>query len=167
MPNEKRTPHADPIRQFLRHNLATIAYRSAAALRGAPDSFAEFRAYETTRTPGQILAHMGDLFDWALSIAKEKEQWHDSKPLRWDEEKQRFFTALRALDDHLASDLPLTCPAERLFQGPIADALTHVGQIAMLRRLAGAPARGENFYVAEIAAGRVGEDQASPRRQFD
>jgi hypothetical protein len=110
---------------------------------------------------------MGDLFDWALSIVKGKEQWHDSKPLRWDEQKQRFFAALRALDDFLAGDSPLTCPAERLFQGPIADALTHVGQIAMLRRLAGAPARGENFYQAEIVAGRVGEDQASPRRQFD
>jgi hypothetical protein len=167
MPTEKTTPHADPVRQFLRHNLATIAYRGAAAFRGAPDSFAEFRAFETTRTPAQILAHMGDLFDWALSIAKGKEQWRDSKPLRWDEEKRRFFAALRALDDYLASDSPLPCPAERLFQGPIADSLTHVGQIAMLRRMAGAPSHGENFYVAEIVAGRVGEDQAAPRRQID
>lgn len=167
MSTEQPTPSADSIRQFLRHNLATIAYRGAAALRGAPEGFAEFRVFETTRTPSQILAHMGDLFDWALSIAKGKEQWHDSEPLGWGEEKRRFFAALRALDDYLAGGSPLTCPTERLFQGPIADALNHVGQIAMLRRLAGAPARGENFYLAEIVAGRVGEDQASPRRVFD
>jgi hypothetical protein len=167
MPAEKASPHNDSIRQMLRHNLATIAYRGAAALRGAPDSFAEFRAFETTRTPSQILAHMGDLFDWALTIAKGNEQWHDSKPLRWVEEKRRFFTALHALDGYLAADSPLPCPAERLFQGPIADALTHVGQIAMLRRMAGSPAIGENFYVAEIIAGRVGEDQAAPRRAIE
>jgi len=158
---------ADPIRQLLRHNLATIAYRGGKALRGAPDSFAKFSASGTTRTPDQILAHISDLLDWALSIAKGKQEWHDSKPLPWGQEKMRFFAALSALDVYLASDSPLDSTAEELFQGPIADVLTHIGQISMLRRLAGAPVRGENYAQADIVAGRVGDDQPPPRFEFD
>ena len=157
----------DTKRQMLRHTLATLAYRGGKALRGAPQGFAEFRASETTRTPGQILAHLGDLLDWALSQAKGKQEWRDSKPLPWEQGVERFFTALKAFDDYLESDLPLGFPCEKLFQGPIADALTHVGQIAMLRRLAGAPVRGENYFRAEITAGRVGPEQAAPVREFD
>src|SRR5712692_10424699 len=126
----------DPKRQLLRHAVATLAYRGGKTLRGAPGGFAEFRASEGTRTPGQILAHVGDLLDWALWLAKGKHQWHDSEPLPWDKEVERFFAALSAFDTYLASDDPLGFPAEKLFQGPIADALTHVGQIAMLRRVA-------------------------------
>ncbi len=80
---------------------------------------------------------------------------------------ERFVAALARLDDYLASSAPLACAPERLFQGPVADALTHVGQLAMLRRAAGAPIRGENYYKAEIAAGRVGLDQVAARREFE
>jgi hypothetical protein len=152
---------------LLRHTLATLAYRASKAVRGAPSDFAEFRAAPTTRTAGQILAHMGDLFDWALSIANGKEKWSDSSPLPWEQETARFFAALEAFDRRLASSEPLAAPAEKLFQGPIADALTHVGQIAMLRRLSGNPMRGENYFKAEVAAGRVGAEQAPPRREFE
>jgi hypothetical protein len=134
---------------------------------GAPASFAEFRASATTRTPGQILAHIGDLLDWALSIAEGKQRWHDSAPLPWEKEVERFFAGLAQLETYLASGAELHVTAEKLFQAPIADALTHVGQIAMLRRLAGVPIRGENYYVAEITAGRVGREQAAPKREFD
>ena len=157
----------DPKRQFLRHAVATLAYRGGKTLRGAPAGFAEFHAPQGTRTPGQILAHVGDLLDWALCIAKGKHEWHDSPPLAWDQEVQRFAAALRALDDYLASALPLGASAEKLFQGPVADALTHIGQIAMLRRLAGSPVRGENYFRADIALGRVGLEQAVPAREFD
>jgi hypothetical protein len=157
----------DPERQLLRHAVATLAYRAGKTVRGAPAGFAEFRASEDTRTPGQILAHLGDLLDWALCIAKGKQEWHDSPPLSWDQEVQRFSAALRAFDDYLASMLPMGSSAEKLFQGPVADALTHIGQIAMLRRLAGAPVRGENYFRADIAAGRVALEQAAPVREFD
>ncbi len=110
---------------------------------------------------------MGDLLDWALCIAKGKHEWHDSPPLPWDKEVQRFSAALSAFDDYLASTLPLGASADKLFQGPVADALTHVGQIAMLRRLAGSPVRGENYFRADIAAGRVDLQQAAPAREFD
>jgi hypothetical protein len=156
----------DPKRQFLRHAVATLAYRGGKTLRGAPGGFAEFRVSEATRTPGRILAHVGDLLDWALWIAKGKHEWHDSAPLAWDQEVQRFSAALRAFDDYLASTLPLGSSADRLFQGPVADALTHIGQIAMLRRLAGSAVRGENYFRADIAAGRVGLEQAPPAREF-
>ena len=155
----------DDKRALLRHAVATIAYRGGKALRGAPARFADFRAGDSSRTPASILAHMGDLFDWALSIAKGAQAWHDSTPLEWDAEAARFFETLKRFDDYLQSDAPLAVSAERLFQGPIADALTHVGQMAMLRRLAGAPIKAENYYQADIASGRVGAEQTPPRRE--
>jgi hypothetical protein len=156
----------DPERKFLRHTLATLAYRGGKAVRNPPAGFGEFQAGEGVRTPGQILAHLGDLFDWALSIATGQQAWHDSKPLPWDEEVERFFAALKKFDEFLASSEPVQVPLEKLFQGPVADAQSHVGQIALLRRLAGGPVKGENYYVAEIQAGRVGADQAKPKREF-
>jgi hypothetical protein len=156
----------DPKRELLRHTLATLAYRGGKAVRNAPDSFAEFHANESVRTPAQILAHIGDLMDWGLSIAKGQQAWHDTQPLPWSEEVQRFFVSLTKFDDFLASSEPLQATPEKLFQGPIADALTHVGQIAILRRLAGNPLKGENYYKAAIVAGRVSADQAEPRREF-
>jgi hypothetical protein len=154
-------------REMLRHTVATLAYRGAKAVRGAPDSFASFKASETTRTPAQVLAHIGDLLDWALSIAKGAESWHDSEPLAWNDEIGRFHAALKSFDDYLGSDAELSATCERMFQGPIADALTHVGQIAMLRRLAGEPIKGENYSRAKIEAGRVGSEQTQPKREFD
>jgi len=143
-------------RQLLRHTLATLAYRAARALEGAPAEFAGFDG--AGRRPEQILAHMGDLFDWAVSMAVGKPAWHNSELLEWEAEKARFFAALGAFDAVLASAEALHAPEERLFQGPVADALTHVGQLAMLRRLAGCPTRGENFYVAAIETGKVGAE---------
>ena len=157
----------DDARALLRHTLATVAYRGGKAVRGAPAGFAEFSVGDRSRSAGQILAHIGDLYDWALSLADGQQRWQDSKPLTWNEEVDRFFEALRKFDQRLASDAPLGCPAEQLFQGPVADSLTHIGQIAMLRRLAGAPIRGENYLKADIAAGRVGPEQTAPRREFE
>jgi hypothetical protein len=156
----------DDTRALLRHTLATLAYRGRKPVADPPAGFAEFQASATSRTPGQILAHIGDLLDWALSLADGEHRWHDSAPLPWNGETARFFEALRKFDQRLASDAPLGCPAEKLFQGPIADALTHIGQIALLRRLAGAPVRAENYFKADIAAGRVGPDQSRPRVEF-
>jgi len=158
---------SDASRELLRHTLATVAYRGGKAIRNAPDGFAEFRAAENVRTPAQILAHIGDLFDWGLSIAKGKQTWRDSVPLPWSQEVDRFFAALKSFDDFLASAESLHAPPEKLFQGPIADALTHVGQIAMLRRMAGAPIRGESYFVANVAVGCVGPEQAKPNKEFD
>jgi len=164
---QDKTASTDPARQLLRHTLATVAYRGSKALRGAPDHFSSFHIGDKTRTPAQILAHMSDLFDWALSIAHGKQAWHDSAPLRWDAEVERFFAAVQKFDDYLASSEPLHGSAEGLFQGPVADALSHIGQIAMLRRLAGSPILGENYFKSDIIAGRVGPEQSAPRREFD
>jgi len=154
----------DAKRELLRHTLATLAYRGAKTVHNAPASFAEFNG--AGRTPAQILAHLGDLLEWALSMADGSRQWHDSNPLPWEQERARFFAALKKFDDYLASEQPLQAPIDRLFQGPVADALTHVGQLAMLRRLAGAPIVGENYFVADIAVGRVGAEQSPPKKPF-
>jgi hypothetical protein len=154
-------------REMLRHAVATLAYRGGKAVRGAPDRFGDFRTEATIRTPGQVLAHVGDLLDWALALANGKHVWHDSTPVDWPDEVSRFFAALARLDARLASDAPLGYTEKQLFQGPIADALTHVGQIAMLRRMYGSPLRGENYMLADIVAGRVGPEQGAPRREFE
>ncbi len=157
----------DEKRAMLRHSVATLAYRCGKALRNVPEGFGGFRSGSTTRTPMQILSHIGDLFDWALSMSKGNETWHDSEPLPWNAEVERFFAAVRAFDEYLAGEAPIATSAERLFQGPVADALTHVGQIAFLRRMAGSPVRGENYARADIVSGRVGSEQSHPRREFD
>ena len=159
--------NSDPKRDFLRHTLATLAYRGGNAVRNAPAGFAETRSCESGRTAAQILAHIGDLLDWGLSIAQGKQSWKNSEALPWDKETDRFFAALKKFDDYLASADPLHAPAEKLLQAPLADALTHIGQIAMLRRMAGGPVKGENYFVADIMAGRVGLEQTPPERQFD
>ena len=130
----------DPRRALLRHTLATLAYRGGKAVRDAPAGFASFKAAPTTRTPGEILAHVGDLMDWGLSVARGKQEWHNAALRPWDDEVARFFKAV---------------------------AFTHVGQIALLRRLAGGPLRGENYHKADIALGRVGPAQSPPRLEFD
>ncbi len=157
---------SDAARQLLRHTLATLAYRGGKALRGAPEGFPTFTCGGGCRSAGQILAHVGDLLDWGLSMANGKREWHDSKPLAWTADVNRFHTALAAFDGYLASDQALHVPIEKLFQGPVADALTHIGQIAILRRLAGSPVKGENYFVADIVAGRLGPEQSAPKREF-
>jgi hypothetical protein len=156
-------------RESLRHCVATLAYRCGKAVRGAPASVASFKAGPTTRTPLEVLRHIGDLLVWGHNMARGETVWKESPVQPWDAEVERFFTALAAFDHYVASDAPLLTPAEKLFQGPIADALQHTGQINMLRRLAGSAVRGENYRRADIAIGRVGTEQVppDPSAEFD
>jgi hypothetical protein len=160
-------PESGSARDLLRHSVATIAYRAGKVFRDAPPGYVDFQAGNNCRTPIQILTHIGDLFDWALTMAKGQPAWHDAQPLPWPDEAQRFFESLKKLDDFLAGPEQLHTSPEKLFQGPLADALNHVGQLALLRRLSGMPIRGENYYKADIASGRVGKDQPPPKREFD
>lgn len=140
---------------LLRHAVATVAYRGAKAVRDAPPGFEGFAAGGGVRTPVVLVAHIGDLFDWALELAKGGGQWRESAPQAWDSEVQRLFASVAAFDALLASDAPLACPVTRLLQGPVADALTHVGQLMLLRRLAGSRVRSENYFKADIAPGNL------------
>lgn len=153
----------DQKRELLRHTVATLAYRARRALEDSPESFAGFEG--TGKRPDVILAHMGDLFKWGLSIAQGNETWYKSTPLPWAAEQKRFFADLAAFDAYLASDAPLHATVERLFQGPVADALTHVGQLSMMRRLASCQSWSENFSIAKITAGQIeGEFPEAVRR---
>ena len=151
----------------LRHALATLVYRAAKTLRSAPPDFSSFRAGADSRSAGEILAHLCDLMDWVLTQARGEERWRNSSPQAWTVDAERFFAAATAFDEYLASGTKLHAPPEKLFQGAIADSLTHVGQIAMLRRLAGGPVRAENYSVAKIDVGRTGPDQNPSVREFD
>src|SRR5260370_24295098 len=144
------TQTSDPARQLLRHAVATLAYRSAKALRGAPESVASFKIGESPRTPAKILAHLGDLLDWALSMAQGEMTWRDSEPLPWKAEADRFFATLKKFDDFLASSESPKAPVEKLFQGPVTHTLAHVGQFSMLRRFAGFPINGEHYFKAGL-----------------
>jgi hypothetical protein len=156
----------DPERTLLRHTIATLAYRGGKALRGAPESFSTFEIGSPPKTPGQILAHISDLLDWALTLCDGKQAWANTKPQSWAADTARFHDTLRRLDDRIASGADLSATAAELFQGPIADALTHVGQINMLRRLAAVPIRAENYHRAEIVVGNVGIEQPAPRKEL-
>ncbi len=156
----------DLSREFLRHTLAALAYRAARACEHAPPGFGEFRASPLTRSSGEILAHMGDLFDWAASLAAGKPEWKPAKPQAWEQDVERFFAALARFDAALAKGGPIDVPLERLFQGPVADALTHVGQLALLRRAADSPQVGENYVKADIVMGRITKDLAAPVAPF-
>ena len=153
--------------EMLRHTVATLAYRCGKILRDVPpEGFADFVVSPGCRTPLAIVAHLGDLIDWAVSAARGAATWQAAAPRTWEEETDRFFRSLATLDELLAAGVPPDYSAEQAFQGPIADALTHCGQLAMLRRIAGAPVRAENYVRAEIVAGRVGREQTAPRREF-
>jgi hypothetical protein len=166
-----RIPPDDPAtRAMLRHVLATLAYRAGKTVRGTPEAFAEFMAAPGSNTPRTLLAHMGDLMDWGLRKARDGERrWTSATPLPWLEEQQRFFAAIGAFDAHLASSAPLKWDPGELFQGGLADALTHTGQLAMLRRLSGHKMKGENYSRADIVAGRTGIEQTppDPQNEFD
>lgn len=145
-------------REVLRHMVATVAFRGGVAIRDAPASFATFRAHETTRTPAEILAHIGDLLEGSLHLLKGEMVFLTSTPLPWKDEVTRFFSAVKNLDAYLATEAPLACAVEKLVQGPIGDALTHVGQIVMLRRMSGHPIHPEPYFTAEIVAGELSEE---------
>ncbi len=161
------TKPAETARELLRHAVAVVAYRGAKALRGAPADFADLKAAPSTREPIEILAHINDLYDWALWMAKGEWTWNNSTPGTWESEVARFHAGLAAFDAYLASDAQLGNSTELLMSGPIADSLTHIGQINMLRRIAGSPVKGESYARAEIVAGRVGSAQSAPKREFD
>ena len=151
---------------MLRHLLATLAYRAAKVLRDVPADFANFSSSQTTRRPVLIVAHLADLMAWAVSLADGTSAWQaGNSGGDWDSEVRRFVEGMKRLDDRLIAGPVSEADEKKLISGPLADALTHVGQLALLRGLAGAPIAPESYARAEIAAGRVGLDQ-SPGREF-
>jgi hypothetical protein len=151
----------------LRHLAATLAYRAAKVLRDIPSGFGTAAYGTATRRPVQIVAHLADLMAWGVSLAKGEYVWTAGGSDDWDVEVERFFDGLGALDRELTARQQTTDSINKLIQGPLADALTHVGQLAMLRGMSGAPVRPESYARAEIVAGRVGRSQAAPRLEFD
>jgi hypothetical protein len=153
--------------EFVRHVLATIAYRAGKTIRTAPESFADFKPGPSTKTPLQIVAHMGDLFDWSLTVLKGAPGWTAAPTTNWNNDVARFFGALKKFDDYLVAGLPINADMAKLFQGPISDSLTHIGQLAMLRRLHGSPMKGESYMRADVVAGRVGIEQTPPKPEYE
>jgi len=153
-------------RALLRHVLATVAYRGAKVLRDVPDGFANSTVHAATRTPVQIVAHMADLMAWGVTLARGEYVWKAEGSDDWEAEVDRFFEQLAALDRELQS-MATAGAVEQLIQGPLADVLTHVGQLAMLRGMTGSPIRPESYARAGIVIGRTGREQAVPNREFD
>ncbi|MFN7977381.1 MAG: hypothetical protein U0P30_04540 [Vicinamibacterales bacterium] len=160
------TPLDAPTRHFLRHTVATLAYRAGKVVRDAPEGFGDVRAGASSRSAAEILGHMVDLLAWAERLVQGEYRWEAAGVTDWPTAVTRFFEGLAALD-HALETSAASFSAEVLFQGPIADALTHTGQLAMLRGIAGASIRPESYARATIAAGRVGANQAAPGREFD
>jgi hypothetical protein len=163
----EHTMDPEAARQFLRHTVATLAYRAEKVLRDVPEGYAGSRATPTTRTPLEVVSHLGDLMEWAESMARGDNRWQPVPSTTWSAAVERFFRGLAALDAALAQSLPQKYPPEIIFQGPIADALTHVGQLSMMRGMVGSAVRPESYARAEIRVGRVGPEQSATRKEFD
>lgn len=162
-----RTPAPDTAQQMLRHTVATLAYRAEKVLRDVPDGFAAFRPSPTSRTAAEVLSHLGDLLEWGERMARGEMKWQPGLTTEWAAAHDRFFRGLGALDAAL-SDSAAAPYVGVILQGPVADALSHVGQLAMMRGMMGAPVRPESYARATIVAGRVGADeQTTPRVEFD
>ena len=153
----------DDKRDLLRHFLAALAYRTQKALRDAPADFGAFRAAEGVRTPARIVCHMTSVLGYARTLFVGGKYWPDPLP-SLEEEIVRFHEMVQDLARHIEIGTPLSggMSAERMLQGPFSDAMTHAGQLAMLRRLAGSPVAPENFVFADIQPHRLGPDQAAP-----
>lgn len=147
---------------MLRHFLAALAYRTQKALRGAPESFGTFQAGNQVRTPAELVRHMTSVLGYARTFFLGGRYWPDPLP-DLGAEVARFHAMLEDLGHHLAEGTELRgTTEEQLLQGPFADAMTHAGQLAMLRRLSGSPVRPENFVKADVDPDNLGPDQAEP-----
>jgi hypothetical protein len=156
----------DDARAMLRHTVATLAYRAEKVLRETPSGFEDFKLAPNARTSVEILGHLADLMEWGERMTKGVNKWQPGAPASWEQSRDRFFAGLAALDAGIAG-APADAPFPVIFQGPVADALTHVGQLAMMRGAAGLNVRPESYARAEIQTGRVGTDQSSKRTEFD
>ncbi|MEE8105946.1 MAG: hypothetical protein V3T86_10470 [Planctomycetota bacterium] len=150
-------------RELLRHFLAALAYRANKAVQGAPEEFAAFRAAGGVRTPQQLIHHMSGVLSYALSHFEALDPWIGPCD-NFAEEVTRFHETLRRLGEHLESGSAFsgTTP-EQLLQGPLSDAMTHAGQLAMLRRMCGSPIPPENFHEAAISMQNLTAEQPAPR----
>ena len=155
--------HADPMsRHLLQHFLAALAYRTQKALRGAPPEFAMFRAAPRVRTPQELIWHMTGVISYAGTMLHGGEFAPPALP-SFADEIDRFHATLQALhDDFGNASLSASISDEQFLQGPLSDAMTHAGQLALLRRLAGSPVASENFIFASIVSGNVSGAQAEP-----
>jgi hypothetical protein len=153
-------------RDTLRQLLATLAYRAAKVLRDVPPQFATYKVAPNARTPVEIVAHLADLMKWGTWLAKGEHVWKAEGSTEWNVELPRFFQLLGELDALIAAE-EFNGSVEKLIQGPIADALTHVGQLSLIRGAAGMPVKPESYARAEIVPGRVGLDQAAAKVEFD
>lgn len=148
---------------LLRHFLAAIAYRISKAFRDAPPGFEAFDAGHDVRTPREVVRHMSGVINYAIGILGEP-RGVLKDCATGPAEIERFYALLRELADRIVEKASLEdADAERLLQGPLADAMAHVGQLALLRRLSGSPIAPENFFAAAIDPSRLGPDQAPPR----
>ena len=154
---------------MLRHILATLAYRVTKSLRGAPRDFSSFRVAPQVRSPHDLICHMTNVLGYARTHFVGG-SWPSRVPTVFDSDVRAFYEMLAELSNRLQEDSPLLdTTEERLLQGPFSDAMTHAGQLAMLRRLAGSPIPPEDFIVARIQADNVGPNQppaVSPDKEW-
>jgi len=155
----------DRDRELLCHFLAAIAYRTQKTLRGAPEHYPMFSAGNRVRTPVELLRHMSALMGYVRAFFQGGSYPVKPDPLpTFQEEVARFHDLVEAVGELLKSGTPCSLSTEQLFQGPFADTMTHVGQLAMLRRLADSPVAPENFIYADIRADRLSAEQPPPAR---
>jgi len=149
-------------RHLLQHFLAALAYRTQKALRDAPQGFDAFTAGENVRSPHQLLWHMTSVIGYARTMLRGG-TFSPPGLATLEEEIVRFHDTLRALHDDFGDEsLTAQISDEQFLQGPLSDAMTHAGQLAMLRRMFGSPVASENFIFAAVHTDNVSASQAEP-----
>jgi hypothetical protein len=146
---------------LMRHFLASIAYHATKALKDAPNNYPDLEMGNGIRTPKMILRHISGVLTYAHSFYEHYDStWLDVRT--WEEEVERFYYVLSKLDKSIQEKNPIGVSVEQMLQGPLSDSMEHVGQLLMLRRVAGSPVPSENFIYADIRVGVVGPDQPKP-----
>jgi hypothetical protein len=151
-------------RELLQHFLAALAYRTQKALRGSSENFPSFRAGAKVRTPHELVSHMNSVLGYATTFFLGG-SYRVPQLADFGKEVERFHSTLTSLSELVAKESDwVEISPEQLLQGPLSDAMTHAGQLAMLRRLAADPIPPENFIFAEIDAGNLSPEQPQPAR---
>ena len=147
--------------EMLRHFLASITYRATKAIKNVPETYPAHDLGKGVKTPLRILHHITGVLTYAHSFFEHYDTTHiDVKS--WDAEVGEFYSILSKLDKSIQEKKPKEVTEEQLLQGPLSDAMTHIGQLSMLRRLADSPLPSENFIFADVRKGAVGPNQPDP-----
>ncbi len=135
---------------FIQHFLKVLSYRFEKAIHNAAESYPKHASGHGIRTPLELLGHMNGVLEFAISSLKNQPR-RNIPEQSWQEQITLYYEKLKELNQLMQENSFDTDTLERILQGPLADAMTHIGQLAMMRRLANSAIAGENYFAADMS----------------